>query len=545
MTDQNTMPSLQPPAPPPNALSTTPGAEQTPQPSVVADGGPLGRALISSLAATNKAVNTPAPSGKTVLMLSPTGDAGEVPEENVAAAIKAGGKVGTRMIAPDGSKGIIPVERVHDAFQAGATLDHPGGGAANLGEPEDISTGPEGTTPDDRLMSKESQADATKKGAMLAGALVAAPVAPFVAEAAGGGLLGATLGGGAAGSTQSVVQQITEGKNPFRAENLEDTAITTGEGAALGGVLHGVTQIPFVRRVFGMAPKAAPELGDVTEGHFTKMPDAPKPQHGTPVTVETPLDNATINNMSGGKDLSKDAVTTLKGYVGDKIPIGSTAKNTVMKAVEPVQKTLQETGLTMNKLIEDAPAFKTTIMQDGKFDEAIDAVRDNLPGGDEEKLNATIDKEIQNAQDVLRSTDPREVLAYRRKLGTTIDWNDVPRNPETTGEVQNVAKIKIYHALGDKIHTEIPETVTLDKIFQPNLELQSHLDAKLGRTVSRDPVEANAQQLSEHRKGLKVLETAEHNAMVDRNWAIVKRVLGALGVGGAATLGFEAHKLSQ
>ena len=129
----------------------------------------------------------------------------------------------------------------------------------------------------------------------------------------------------------------------------------------------------------------------------------------------------------------------------------------------------------MNDLIQKAPEFKSSIKDDATFDEIIDKVRDNLPGGDEEKLNAAIDKEIQSADGALDSRDPKEVLAYRRKLGSQIDWNDIPRNPETPAEVQNVTKVKLYRALGDKIHQEVAGSADLDKIFQPNLELQSHL----------------------------------------------------------------------
>jgi hypothetical protein len=49
-----------------------------------------------------------------------------------------------------------------------------GMGAAALGQPEDISTGPEGTTDINRLMSPASQADATRKGLGVAGGIASA-----------------------------------------------------------------------------------------------------------------------------------------------------------------------------------------------------------------------------------------------------------------------------------------------------------------------------------------------------------------------------------
>ena len=309
-------------------------------------------------------------------------------------------------------------------------------------------------------------------------------------------------------------------------------AIASAPGAAeLGAaaedrLAQSISQIKAARNARTAAAAAqqaqtAASIKPVDPAQFVYREPTPVPQHGAPVEVASPLDNATINRLPGGKDLSAKAVETLKKHIGGtpgaEIEVGSSPKNTLFKAVEPVQNTIKETGLKMNDLIQKAPDFKTSIKQDATFDEQIDKVRDNLPGGDEEKLNAAIDKEIQSADAALESKDPKEVLSYRRKLGSQIDWNDIPRNPETPAEVQNVTKVKLYHALGDKIHSEVAGSADLDAIFQPNLELQSHLDAKLGRTVSRDPVEANAQQQSEFQKGKTAIENKAHNEIVAQN----------------------------
>jgi hypothetical protein len=109
-------------------------------------------------------------------------------------------------------------------------------------------------------------------------------------------------------------------------------------------------------------------------------------------------------------------------------------------------------------------------------------------------LNRVVDTQVEAAYPALESTDPSEVLAYRRKLGNQIDWNGITTSPETAGEARDLTQVKIYHALGNKLHAEIPEIAKLDKVFQPNLELQSRLDAKLGKGISRNPVEASQQQ---------------------------------------------------
>lgn len=55
-------------------------------------------------------------------MISPDGDIGDIPAENVADAVKAGYKVGQDMLSPDGHFGTIPLDKVHDALKSGFML---------------------------------------------------------------------------------------------------------------------------------------------------------------------------------------------------------------------------------------------------------------------------------------------------------------------------------------------------------------------------------------------------------------------------------------
>jgi len=303
---------------------------------------------------------------------------------------------------------------------------------------------------------------------------------------------------GAAELGAEAEQRLTQGLEAIKSARVARTATAAQEAAAKVATVKPVDPAQFVYRE-----------------------PSPVPQHGAPVQVDSPLDNATINKLPGGKDLSANAIETLKQHVGGtpgaEIEAGSSPKNTLMKAVEPVQQTIKDTGIKMNDLIQNSPPFRSTVKDDGTLVDVMDELKNNIPASDRAKLSLDVDDELKNANDAMISFDPNEVLAYRRKLGSQIDWNDIPRNPQTPGEVQNVAKVKIYKALGDKIHTEVPGAAELDKVFQPNLELQSHLDAKLGRTVSRDPVEANAQQRSELLKGKAQLENKAHNDIVAKN----------------------------
>jgi hypothetical protein len=119
----------------------------------------------------------------------------------------------------------------------------PGYGAAALGQPEDISTGPEGTTDINRLMSPASQADATRKGLGVAGG---------IASAATGGVGGIPLQmaiqGGIGAATGAASAATDENA---KAEDIINSALVGGAfgagGALLGGVPGAISKTKFGR----------------------------------------------------------------------------------------------------------------------------------------------------------------------------------------------------------------------------------------------------------------------------------------------------------
>ena len=283
------------------------------------------------------------------------------------------------------------------------------------------------------------------------------------------------------------------------------------------------------------ASKAANKINttELRPEALTKHPEGPAPQHGTPVKVESPLDGPTVGKQIGGKDLSAEALKTLNQHAGDTIPVGGTAKNSLMKAVEPTVRTINETASKMNDIVDNAPKFTTSAMTDsgiggGRFLDDIEAIRKNLPPSVRDTLTQDVDGVMEDADAALNSTDPSEVLEYRRKLGQQIDWSDISKNPTTPAEVTNATRARVYRALGDKIHEEIPETVELDKTLQPNLELRSHMRSKLGDRVVDDPMAAKSEAQSEFKKGKTAVENAAHNEQVAKNWGIIKTAINAL-----------------
>jgi hypothetical protein len=290
------------------------------------------------------------------------------------------------------------------------------------------------------------------------------------------------------------------------------------------------------------------KIGSIAENikpeSLTKRPETPAPQHGAPLTVESPLDGPTVGSKLAGKDLSQEAVNALQQHVGNTIPVGGSAKNSLVAAVEPVSKTISDTASKMNDVVQKAPAFTTSVMQDNvfgdaKFTDEIDALKKNIPPSVREGLSTDVDEVMQDADHALNSNDPQAVLEYRRQLAKQIDWDSIEKNPATPQEVQNAARAKIYRAIGDKIHNEIPETVELDKTLQPNLELRSHLVKKVGERLVDDPHAATVEAQSELKKGQATVENNLHNEQVAKNWGRIRTALFAAGVSGGVLEGLK------
>src|ERR1035438_1070787 len=63
-------------------------------------------------------MSTPA----TVPMISPSGDPGDIPYEQMKAALAAGAKMAVSGKSPDGKIGYVPADRYQDAAKAGGTI---------------------------------------------------------------------------------------------------------------------------------------------------------------------------------------------------------------------------------------------------------------------------------------------------------------------------------------------------------------------------------------------------------------------------------------
>jgi hypothetical protein len=55
-------------------------------------------------------------------MISPDGQMGDIPHEQVSSAVAAGFKIGADLVAPNGTHGVVPLDRVHEAIGSGFML---------------------------------------------------------------------------------------------------------------------------------------------------------------------------------------------------------------------------------------------------------------------------------------------------------------------------------------------------------------------------------------------------------------------------------------
>lgn len=240
-------------------------------------------------------------------------------------------------------------------------------------------------------------------------------------------------------------------------------------------------------------------------------PDVPKYEPDVPgpvtpaVTLDTPLDDATIRKAMGGKDLSQEARDTLRDHVGDIIPRGSSPEVQLLKAVKPVNDAIVENGTALNDVLDGASDLDTNSFDprsDNNIPDAISDLKENLPGSMEETLSKAIDKEVSRAEKAIgTTTDPTAINNYIRDLDNRISSYSAPEEPiDTAANAADATRVTIRRILRDKLNTDIPATQPLNDVLGKNIELRSLLRKRLG-DIANNPVEADAQYRSEFNKG--------------------------------------------
>jgi hypothetical protein len=384
-----------------------------------------------------------------------------------------------------------------------------------------------------------NKADAQAKQALIGAGMALAP--ELIPEVAGGGA-GATLANigirganaGISGGAATVGGQVLTGENPLSTESLKETGQNAAIGAALGAGSKVVEAIPSA--VKGAVNVAKDTFGEVKPP--VEAPAVPKPV-SSPVTVDSPFDDATIRKSVGGKTLSPDARETLRNAAGPVIQAGSSAENQLLKAVPVINDTISTQGAALDKILSNAAPLKES--PEAAVREALDKLRENLPGGQEETLGKAITKEQTRYADALKSTSPVEINQTIRNLDERIsDYNAPESQLEGPASAQDAALVTIRRQLRTALNNAIPDSAPINKTLANNIETRAVLRTRLGN-VANDSSAANAQYQSELAKGQAQIakDTADAAAKqsYDANVGRVKRNRTIAGVvGGGATV---------
>jgi hypothetical protein len=260
-------------------------------------------------------------------MFSPDGTLGDIPYEQMKAALAAGAKPGVSIKAPDGSLGVVPADRYQDAAKAGATIvpikdqetQHPGFWA-NAADDLQGLLHPSGFSPYPGMDQEAKSAAATQHAQEDASRKAAGYSLPYrvgapIAQAAGANVPGmeqsAAEGdvGGVLGHAAAPVATIAAGEAlAHGASAVSDAAKTAAQsriGRTAGKTAFDVaSDIPVVRQLAKVkqnweatAPQATPDLDATSEN----KPFAGGPDEYRPSTKEL---DATGENKSfaGGTD---------------------------------------------------------------------------------------------------------------------------------------------------------------------------------------------------------------------------------------------------
>ncbi len=176
----------------------------------------------------------------TVPMLSPDGVVGDVPQENVHAAVGNGFKIGADMMSPDGKLGTVPLEGVHAAIAKGFRLQ---GAAPAMPNPiqQDISKDQAATT------AAQAAGPNTVPGAYEAAGDLGVPISQKLQAAAKpiagmANMAAPIMTGGASLPVQMAVQGAASGADTaVQGGSAKDIAKDTAIGAAIPAAAHGIS----------------------------------------------------------------------------------------------------------------------------------------------------------------------------------------------------------------------------------------------------------------------------------------------------------------
>lgn len=228
-------------------------------------------------------------------MISPDGAVGDVPQEHVPDAVKAGYKVGQDMLSPDGQAGTIPLERVHDAIKSGFQMKPPAAANAHVDmQPEGVVVPNAGRIPGQATGSNKVT-DEQAEGGLAAGA------------AAGGGVLAA---GPAAALTRSLMQS-----HPMIASVVLSEAISHARKIpGIGKLIPPYAELaPFMMGKGAKAAEAAPEA-EAAEGEFSDSMKSAEQKAAGDMKSQAQSESETLDKMD---QAGKKAAGSMKSQAAE------------------------------------------------------------------------------------------------------------------------------------------------------------------------------------------------------------------------------------
>jgi hypothetical protein len=153
-----------------------------------------------------------------------------------------------------------------------------------------------------------------------------------------------------------------------------------------------------------------------------------------------------------------------------------------------------------------------------KVNTALEELRDNLPGGQEESLGKAIDKEKTRYADALKSTDPQTINQTIRDLDERIsDYSAPEQQMEGPASVRDASLVTIRRQLRSTLNDAIPESKAVNASLADSLDARAFLRRKYG-SIANDSAAARAQYQEQLQLGQDQFNAATNKALLDEEY---------------------------
>lgn len=417
--------------------------------------------------------------GGMVTIFDPQGNKGEIPYEQLSAAVKAGAKPGVTIKAPDGTLGDVPADKSLAAVKAGGQIvplqqqenQHPGAWAAIADDLKGLLH-PSGFSPYPGMDVEAKQA-ALSQGQSDNQARIA--------------------------EGQSLPTRVLNAAGQGAGVNERGMAQSAKEGDVWGVVGHAVA--PLIPLAAGAAVKeAAPAVDRAIQKAGPEVAERTYQSALKPSTTNTPAENTAIVKTLVNNKLptQPEAVTKLNGLIGD-------LHDAVMDEIQGKGKTVDPNRVA--GAVSDTKKQYAQQVNRGQDLNSIDASKQQFlaeqgakPGTPAKPPSPTglldeYGKPIMSGGEPAKPATPAPPMsaeqAQAMKQGTYKVLSDKAYN----GEVQSAtvaAQKALAHGLMDELETQFPEIKQLNATQKQLIDVRGALERAVNRVQNRDPFSLGA-----------------------------------------------------